>query len=187
VRSPPSATDDPYLVNLIKRCALGDQSALRTIYEILGAWLLGIANRLVRDQSVAEEVVQDAFVQVWHHADRFDATIGSAQAWIASIVRYRALDRRTAETRHINPANLEIGQAEAKGILGGLPPDFSEDGATLQRCLGELKDGPYQSIVLAYVEGYSHAEIADRLGQPLGTVKSWIVRGLEMLKRCLER
>jgi RNA polymerase sigma-70 factor (ECF subfamily) len=182
VRSSPTAPDDFDLANLIKRCAHHDPSALRSLYESQGALLLGIAYRLVgRDQQVAEEVVQDAFLEVWRHAGRFDSSLGSARGWLVSIVRFRALDRRRAEVRH--PL---MGCLDDPGIPPTLPPDFV-DSATLTRCLGELKDGPRKSIVLAYVEGCSHAEIAGRLKEPLGTVKAWIVRGLTMLKRCFER
>jgi RNA polymerase sigma-70 factor, ECF subfamily len=178
--------DDSDLADLIKRCAHGDEKALPTLYESLAAWLLGIANRLVRDRSVAEEVVQDAFMQVWRHADRFDPTIGTALAWIVGIVRYRAIDRLREEGCRIR-SDLEIGQAEVDGLWNTLPPAFCEEKATLRRCLDELKDNSRRSIVLSYVYGCNHAEIAKLLGGPVGTVKSWIGRGLKLLKECFER
>jgi RNA polymerase sigma-70 factor (ECF subfamily) len=101
-------------------------------------------------------------------------------------VRYRALDLLESEGRQPRGA-MEIGEADATGALGGVEPPAFEDRGALRGCLGELKDGARRSIVLAFVEGFSHAEISETLGQPLGTVKSWILRGLEALRECMDR
>ncbi len=182
-----TGSTDQDLAELIRLCAAGQQTALRMLYEHLAPQLLGIALRLVGSRSLAEEALQDAFVQVWNHAGRYDASLGSPRTWIIGIVRYRALDLRRAEGRHVRATDLEVMDAEAAHLIDGVAPGFSESRAALTRCLQELNDGPRSSILLAYVDGCSHTEISERLGQPLGTVKSWVLRGLGSLKRCLER
>jgi RNA polymerase sigma-70 factor (ECF subfamily) len=182
----PLPTDDD-LAPLIRRCAAGDVSALRAIYRGHAALMLGLAVRMLADRRLAEEAVQDAFVQIWRNAARFEPGMGTGQAWVLGILRFRALDLRASETRRAPPGTMEIDDAQAAGAIAGVPPEPVEERAALKACLGELKDGPRRSIVLAYVEGCSHAEIAERLEQPLGTVKSWILRGLGALRDCLER
>ncbi|HYE00387.1 MAG TPA: sigma-70 family RNA polymerase sigma factor [Alphaproteobacteria bacterium] len=181
------ALDDAQLARLLASCAHGDAMALRAIYDDLAPMLLGVALRIVGSRALAEEVVQDAFVQIWRGAARFEAALGSPRGWMVGIVRYRALDRRDAEGRHARPGDVEIGEADAAQMLVSPASDDAADGAALARCLGELADGPRRCIVTAYVEGLTHAEIAERLAQPLGTVKSWIARGLSVLRRCMER
>jgi RNA polymerase sigma-70 factor, ECF subfamily len=172
---------------LLAACAGGDRSALHRLYRDMAPQLLGIALRLLGSRPLAEEVLQDAFVQIWRNAGRFDPALGSAEAWMVGILRYRALDRREAERRHVRPGDLSLDEADDAGVLGSQPLRFGEEALTLLRCLNELNEGAKQSIVLAYLEGCSQGEIAERMGQPLGTVKSWILRGLDALRRCLDR
>lgn len=184
--APLPASTDTDLDRLVARCAEGDARALRAVYDALSGLLLGVAIRILNDRRLAEEAVQDAFVQIWRNAARFDPAMGTARAWIVGMVRYRALDLRDAEGRAPRGA-MEIGEADAAGAIGGEAPPAFEDRGALRLCLGELKDGPRRSILLAFVEGCSHPEIAERLGQPLGTVKSWILRGLGALRECMDR
>lgn len=178
---------DETMAALLSRCAGRDRRALRQLYDAMSPVMLGVAMRMLRSRSLAEEAVQDAFVQVWDRAGQFDPSLGSPRAWLLGILRYRALDRLDAEARHRRLDGVELDEAAQGGLLPPVAPDVSEDSVGVRRCLGELADGPQRSILLAYVEGCSHGEIAERLGEPLGTVKSWILRGLQSLKRCLER
>lgn len=167
------------LVRLIGRCAARDPAALRHLYDAMAPVLFGIALRLLRNRAHAEETVQETFLQIWRNADRFDAGRGSPRAWMIGILRYRALDRLETETRHTPDGELPDVAAEL--------PVGIEDRRALSDCLGELPETWRRSIVLSFVEGYSHSEIADRTGTKLGTVKSWILRALGALKKCLDR
>ncbi|WP_037461377.1 sigma-70 family RNA polymerase sigma factor [Skermanella stibiiresistens] len=187
VAKPTEAAEDGQ-ADLIRRCADGDSRALRALYDHHGGLLLALALRMLGDRRLAEEVVQDTFVQVWRNAGRFDRAFGSARGWIIGILRHRALDMRDRERRSGGPpGTMEIGEAELAGAIEGIEPPAFEDRGALRGCLGELKEGPRRSITLAYMDGCSHQEIARHLDQPLGTVKSWILRGLSALRECLER
>lgn len=179
------ATDD--VGRLILRCAAGERASLRALYVAMAPMLLGLAARMLGDQRLGEEAVQDCFVQVWRNAGQFDPALGGGRSWMIGILRFRAIDLRDSERRRapVNPMEMEV--ADQTGALGATPPPPLDDRMALRHCLGQLKDAARHSIMMAYVEGCSHAEIAERLGQPLGTVKSWILRGLASLRECLER
>lgn len=165
-------------------CARGEHEALRRLFDMEAAKMLGVAIRILRRRDLAEEAVQDTFVRIWRHAARFDPARGSARAWIYAILRNRALtilrqaDRETAQS----PAELEerSDQAVIQAAWFGL-----DESHALKRCLEELDEAKRQGILMAYVLGYTHGEIAGRLGAPLGTTKAWVRRGLKMLRECL--
>ncbi len=172
---------------LIRRCALGERAGLRALYGLAAPMMLGLAVRMLGDRRLGEEAVQDCFVQVWRNAAQFDPGLGSGRSWMIGILRFRAIDLREAERRRRPPRPVDVDLADAAGDLGAAEPPPLDDRMALRDCLGRLMDGARSSIVMAYVEGRSHAEIAERLDQPLGTVKSWILRGLASLRECLER
>lgn len=169
---------------MLAACAAGDRKALRAIYEREAPILLGVAQRIVRRREVAEEVIQDAFVQVWRHASTYDASLGSARAWIFAIVRNRALNS-VRDERHIPVDDQALSSLMIEANAIEEPVARLAEGSALRRCLEVLDERRRHSIVLAYVWGYSHGEIAGRLGVPLGTVKAWIRRSLAALKECL--
>ena len=175
------------LALLIQGCARSEAAALRTIYDRHAPFLMGVAQRILRDRALAEEALHDAFMQIWRNAARFDGALGTAEAWVVAIVRYRALDRREREARHARTGDVPFDEAEAAGVMGEVAPEVRAEGMTLQRCLQNLRPEARQSILLAYVQGCSHPEIASLLGHPLGTVKTWISRGLAALKRCIDQ
>lgn len=167
-------------------CARGDRTALRQLYDAIAPWLLGVAIRIVRRRDIAEEVVQDAFVQIWRNAAAFDPQRGAARAWLVSIVRYRALDalrRSSGEMLTAVPQDDTVVDT-TPDVLQLLTE--RQSAAALYRCLGELEEPRRRAVVLAFIDGLSHGEVAARLGSPLGTVKSWIRRSLERLRTCLE-
>jgi RNA polymerase sigma-70 factor, ECF subfamily len=186
VAKPTDFSDDGQ-IDTIRRCARGDASALRLLYDRHAGLLLSLALRMLGDRQLAEEAVQDTFVQVWRNADRFDPALGSARTWMISILRYRALDLRERRLRQEPAGAIGLDEAEITGALGGGEAPGFEDRGALRSCLGELREGPRDSILLAYLGGCSHQEISRQLDQPLGTVKSWILRGLAALRECLER
>ena len=168
-------------------CGRGDGAALQQIYRAMAAQLFGIALRIVRRRELAEDVLHEAFLQIWRRADRFDQTRGAARPWIIAIVRYRALDALRRAQREIPTETPVLDD------VADLSPDalaavtLNRDAEHLSRCLGELAAPAQKCVLLAYVEGYSQSEIAARLATPVGTVKSWIRRSLVALKQCLER
>jgi RNA polymerase sigma factor, sigma-70 family len=173
-----SVADDG-LGQLLRRCAERDPQALKAIYDAMAPTMLGVALRLLRNRPHAEETLQDAFLQIWRNADRYDQSRGSPKAWMIGILRYRALDRLETERRH-------TGTDELPDVAADMPVGI-EDSRALATCIEELPETWRKSVMLSYVEGYSHSEIAERTDTPLGTVKSWIVRALAALKKCMER
>ncbi|MCW3475454.1 sigma-70 family RNA polymerase sigma factor [Limobrevibacterium gyesilva] len=172
------------LTDLLASVARGDRAALRAIYVRQSTRLFGIAMAILRDRSSAADVLQDAFLKVWERARQFDAARGSAEAWLAAIVRHAALDVARTRGREVASDDPNLGDS-------AIDPDAlealmaSESGARLRDCLGRLEAKNRQGIVLAFVHGLSHPEIAAKLDAPLGTVKAWIRRGLLSLRECL--
>lgn len=180
-RAAPSAADDT--AALLLRCAGGDRGAFRLLYDRWGGRLHGIALRITRQAALAADATHDAFVQVWQQAHRFDPARGSAEAFLVSLVRYRALDivrRRAREVPGYEPDERSDETPDALARLVG-----SAEGAALRRCLGLLDDERRRLVVMAFVEGLSHSELAAKMSVPLGTVKSWIRRSLLSLRECL--
>jgi RNA polymerase sigma-70 factor, ECF subfamily len=170
---------------LVAAIAAGDRTALRRLYDAEGGRLLAIAERIVRRRALAEEVVQDALIQVWQKAASFDAAIGSARAWIYTIVRHRALnvlrDGAREDLLDLDEVTALTDQATvAEDAFERLP---RED--RLRGCLEALDPAKRKSVLLSYVAGYSHGEIAGLLKVPVGTAKSWVRRALTALKDCM--
>ncbi len=175
---------EPDLTSLLGSVAKGDRAALRAIYVRQSTRLFGIAMAILRDRPAAADVLQDGFLKVWERARQFDPSRGNAEVWLASIIRYGALDVARTRGREIATDDPNLGDtAIDPDALDALTT--AEEGARLKACLAKLEPKNRQGIVLAFVHGLSHPEIAQRLDQPLGTVKSWIRRGLHSLRECL--
>jgi RNA polymerase sigma-70 factor (ECF subfamily) len=170
---------------LIEAVGRGSQGALKRLYEIESRRLFGIALRIVHRPEIAADVLQEAFVQIWQNAAAFSAERGAGAAWLTGIVRFRALDAVRKLGRETLTDDPALGDA-------ALDPDVIEkidavaEAGALKRCLRLLDDEQRRCIVLAFVHGMSHPEIAGRIKAPLGSVKSWIRRGLLSLRRCLQ-
>ncbi len=180
----PRDDGDAMLRALLSRCASGDAAAFRSLYSAQAGRMHGLALRITRDPALAADAMHDAFVQVWKQAVRFDPDRGAAGAWLTSIVRYRALDitrRRVREQPGYEPPDQEDESPDALAQLVS-----STEGAALRRCMEELEPDRRALLISAYAEGLSHSELAEKTGNPLGTIKSWIRRSLASLKRCLE-
>ncbi len=172
------------LGDLLGQVAQGDRAALRAIYVRQSTRLFGIAMAIMRDRTAAADVLQDSFLKIWQRAGQFDPSRGEGQVWISSIVRHAALDAARARGREIPTDDPGLGdtmlEPEALDRL-----QASEESTRLHECLQKLPQANREGIVMAFVHGLSHPEIAARLDQPLGTVKSWIRRGLLSLRECL--
>lgn len=171
-------------------CARGDEQALRNIYDRDARQLLGVALRIVRRRQVAEDVLHDAFLAIWTRSSSFDPRRGAGRGWIYSVVRHQALDVVRASGREVSADEeaLDTLGSEAVAADGGALVDAFErrqDMGRLHDCLVGLDESKRNSILYAYVDGCSHAEIAARMQSPLGTIKAWIKRGLSALKECM--
>lgn len=173
------------LENALFACAKGDKDGLRLIFEREGGRLVALAERIVRRRELAEEVVQEAFIRIWTHAHQYAGDGGSARGWIYAIVRNRALNMLRDGKREEVTDEIEVLQErdQLQHILAAW--DALDRGSRLRECLGALDDTKRRGILMAYVGGYTHGEIAGRLLIPLGTAKSWIRRGLTALRECM--
>ncbi len=193
-----AALKQAQLAELLSRVSLGDRVAFRTLYEQSSAHLLGVILRIQRNRAVAEEVLQEVFVAVWQSAQSFNPALSQASTWLSSVARNRAIDslrRAQAAPQTVNRYQVD-GDQEEKDMLQDLPSEDlgpldlleqASDARALQHCMQELNKAQRRSLALAFYQGLTHAEVADQLGEPLGTVKSWVRRGLLTLKSCLER
>lgn len=188
------------LAGLLSRIALGDRQAFESLYRITSAQLFGIVLRINRDRSQAEEVLQEVFVNVWRSASGFDGRLAQPFTWLTSVARNKAIDslrRRSSEPATVSRFQgsdddgdgerdlLESMASEADGPLDLL--DQAAQANALARCMENLSGDQRSSLALAFYQGLSHAEVAEHLRQPLGTVKSWLRRGLQSLRQCLDR
>ena len=177
------------LTDLLHGTAQGRQAAFQELYGLVSPQLFAVLLRILKRRDLAEEALQDALLSVWRNAASYSAEKGAPMTWLVSICRYRALDslRRTRHEVRLDP---DAEDGEGGGVAdaqeaGGEMISKAEERA-LDDCMQRLNDGQRASIKLAYVDGCTHEEIAASLKSPVGTVKSWVRRGLESLKRCLE-
>lgn len=190
--SSPAADRAGLLAALLARTALADQAAFAELYRRTAAQLFAVALRILRDRGTAEEILQEAYVSVWHRAGSYDAAKGQPLTWLVSVVRHRCLDqirKRDIDTVSLAPVDGDEPEVEF-AAEGPTPVELLLEGAaarSVRVCVDALEGSQKQAIALAFYQGLTHAELASHLRQPLGTVKSCIRRGLERLKRCLDR
>jgi RNA polymerase sigma-70 factor (ECF subfamily) len=183
----PLDPDQTRLANLLARSALGDRAAFADLYGATRSKLFAVSLRIVRERSLAEEVLQDSFVNIWKHAADYAQAKSAPSTWMTAIVRNRSLDilRRPREEADVDGV-LTTGLVD-EGASPQREAELRGEAHSLQDCLQELEAEQRQSIALAFYHGLSHSELADHLRRPLGTVKTHIRRGLAKLKDCLMR
>ena len=184
---PPPDAQALRLAELLAQSALKNQRAFASLYELTAPKLYGVALRILRRQDWAEEVLQECYVNIWNHAGDYAVQKSAPLTWMTSIVRNRSLDwlrrpRQEATGQEYDIA-VEAWQDDSPGPLESLMASSEAD--ALARCLQQLEAKQRQSIMLAFFHGLSHSELAGHMKQPLGTVKTWVRRGLERLKGCL--
>ena len=182
-------TDDQ-LYHLLAAVALQDRKAFRTLYDATSAKLFGFARRVLHKDELAEEAVQDAFVAIWHAASSYQVHLASPLTWMATIVRNKALDILRRARADGQDAQVELGDDDGLADLAAGPFEqaaLSRDGRALAACMETLAGRQRQAIGMAYLHDLSHSEVAGRLGLPIGTVKTWIRRGLDRLRECLAK
>ncbi|HBS26721.1 MAG TPA: RNA polymerase subunit sigma-24 [Gammaproteobacteria bacterium] len=178
---------DPY-TELLGLCAQGDEQAFSRLYTMTSPKLFSLCLRLMKSKAAAEEVLQEGFVKIWTKSGTFDRSKASALTWMTTVVRNRALD--VLRSKKSRPVEVDM---EYEGM------DFASEDLTplatvgmgwsaerISKCMEELQETQRKSILMAYYYGYTHEEISRKLEAPLGTVKAWVRRGIDRLRKCLQ-
>jgi len=176
--------NEEHLRSALAATASGDRKAFADLYRMASPTLMAVALRVLARRDAAEDVLQEAFLAIWDKASQYQAERGAPLAWMAMVVRHRAIDRVRRERRRGEDVFASPDEA------GDVPSmTAAADGATrdVLACLARLPPAPRQALWLALRHGFTHEEVAARVDRPLGTVKSWIRRGLLDLKECLDR
>jgi RNA polymerase sigma factor (sigma-70 family) len=186
------------LSRLLARASLGDRAAFATLYERTSSHLFAVVLRITRDRAQAEDILQEVYVNVWRAASSFDAAQSQPLTWLTSIARNRAIDslRRGQTQPRLRTASAALDSRDGEDDVYGTVADDAPgpldllsraaEARALAACLDKLSALQRQSVALAFYQGLSHAEVAEQLRQPLGTVKSWVRRALMTLKSCLQ-
>lgn len=169
------------LGGLLLAIGRGEKEALAQLYREQAPVVLGVLLRLTQNRAQAEDLLQEGMVRLWHKAELFNPEQGSAQAWLFSLFRHLALDQLRQQGRR-RRLLLQVSEAEPEEEM-----EMPSSHPDLQHCLALLSGQSRQALELCYRHGLTHEEISHHLGTPLGTVKSWLKRGLERLKSCLCR
>jgi RNA polymerase sigma-70 factor, ECF subfamily len=165
-------------------CADGEREAFERLYRLTSARLYAVARRMLRSEALAQECLQDAYISIWRNAGRYRSDRSAPLTWMTSIVRNRALDILRVATREVAMDDPKIaGLLDAAAPLDGTQgPDYVPE---LHPCLEQLREEQRECLRLAYFDGLSHAQVAERMTVPIGTVKSWVRRALLQLRDCL--
>ena len=184
--------DSAALQQDLSRTALGDRVAFQRVYRATSSHLFGVALRILNRRDLAEDALQEAFVNVWHNAASYQAAASQPMTWLIAIVRNKALDYLRSAQRH---AADSLDESDEDGstidVVDDRPNPMqllvqATEGLRIRACMDKLDASHRQSLALAYYHGLSHSEVAEQMRAPLGSVKAWVRRGLERLKKCLE-
>lgn len=189
------ATDDKHSAQLktwLAAVARRDGAAFRLLYEATSAKLFGFALRILIKRELAEEALQESFVNIWNNAAGYQASLAAPMAWMTAIVRNKALDilRRQDDTVEIDSDTFDKDVMVALESTGPTPIEalqLSGEAKALARCFAQLEGLHRQAIALAFYHDLTHSEVAAQMKQPIGTIKTWIRRGLERLRTCLSQ
>lgn len=183
-------TDAVLLARLLAETAAGDVRAFRQLYDASSAHLFGVLLRILERRDWAEEALQDCYLRVWQKAETYAPDKGAPLTWLQTIARYRALDLLRARRPEVGMPDEEDAPPLTFADGDAVDPEARaverEGLGQLAGCMDALAPEQRRSVLLAYYEGYTHAELARVLKAPLGTVKSWVRRGLLLLRECLE-
>jgi len=175
------------IAHLLAEVASGSRDAFERLYQRTSSKLFGVCLRLMPDRAEAEDVLQEVYVGIWHKAGQFDPARASPITWLAMIARNKAIDRLRAMPAASTQAPVEMAERAADPSASPLhDAEASNDSARLHWCMEQLDDRRRSLIRTAFFDGATYEELAARVGSPLGTVKSWIRRGLLQLRACLE-
>lgn len=182
---------DADLNKLLKQTAAGNQQSFKALYELISPKILAFLMQMLGDRHFAEDALQDAMVQVWNNASTYDEHKAKASTWIVGIARNRALDqlRKSGRLKEVlRDGEYSIGEALYRENTESSEEPMSDvTSGRLVLCMDELGDDPRACIKLAYINGFTFREIAIGQRQSIGTVKSWVRRGLQKLRECMDR
>lgn len=178
------------LAVLLDQIKQGDQQAFAKLYQLSASKLNGIAMLLMRDKEKANEVLHDAFIQIWQHAEKYDASLAEPMTWMSGIVRFRALDllrkqnrRLEGKLQHVSELDADTLESKINWQHKQLDTDRLPEG--MKHCLTQLPDSQRDAIYFAYLFGHSREEIAHIFETTVNTVKSWLHRGVRSLQQCM--
>jgi RNA polymerase sigma factor (sigma-70 family) len=176
------------LSDALRRVAQQDQSALEEVYAATHAKLFGICLRISKDREEAEDALQEVYVKVWRSAASFDPARGSPITWLATLARNRAIDnlRSSARSRGTEPIEAALNAPDPQKDAFSAASE-SQDHARLAHCIGQLNRHQSSAIRSAFLDGATYSQLAERGNVPVGTMKSWIRRGLMRLRDCLDQ
>lgn len=185
-------TPDDELIALLDRIGQRDEAALKGLYDQTASKLYGVALRILGNRDWAEDVLQESFLAVWRVGADYRASLSPPMAWLGMVVRSRALDflrKRRSDRLHLTQ---ELSEEHADSVEGDAPSPLdatqaSQQAQALHQCLSRLDNKQREVVSLAYLRDLSHGELAAQLRIPLGTVKTWIRRGLDQLRNCMAR
>jgi RNA polymerase sigma factor (sigma-70 family) len=189
------ASDDQHAAHLkflLAATARKDAAAFRSLYDATSAKLFAFALRILIKRELAEEVLQESFVNIWNNASSYQSSLAAPMTWMTTIVRNKAFDmlRRLDDTVEIDADTFDKEVMDALESTNPTPIEalqMSGDAKALANCLSKLEGLHRQAIALAFYHDLSHSEVAEQMKLPIGTVKTWIRRGLERLRLCLSR
>lgn len=178
------------LLPLLSATAKGDKQAFAELYKSTSGKMFAISLKMLKNRAQAEEALQDAFVKVWHNASDYQSNKGAVMSWMISIIRYRSLDlirhNKVRKEQGLSNDNNYDTEPTTEHEEASLEIEYeSSSDNKLVDCIEQLEQKQRQVIHLAYYKGLTHHELVDHVSSPLGTVKSWIRRGLQQLQRCL--
>ncbi len=186
----PQGSQESDIADLLSKTAQGDRAAFRALYDATSAQLFGVALQFAKRRELAEDIAQDAYMAIWQKAAQYAPSRGTPLAWMCMIVRNRAIDRLRAQARR--PQTQSLDDPETPGPLAAAEATLANKAASAPNCAFDMDKAlralplvQRQAVLLAFVEGLTHVELAERLNAPLGTVKSWVRRGLAALKEDL--
>lgn len=174
------------LADLLDSIKTRNQAALSELYKEVSPRLFGIQMRILKDEDIAEDALQETFIKIWKNAAVYDRQKSVPRVWLNAIARNQALDilRRARARADVNLFSVDPDTAESRLFTLGLEARMA-DNELLNICLDRLKDGSKRCLIGMYCDGYTQDELASLLDRPLGTVKSWIKRGLRNLRECI--
>ena len=182
--------DDDNLPELLARVALQDRAAFERLYRVTCAHLFSVSFRILRSESKADEILQEAYVNIWHNAVGYKASAGTPMTWLINVVRNKSIDLLRARKReHASTSEIDDEALNVAANPADEPQQLLDDSlikSKINDCMRALPSTQRQALALAYYRGMVHTDIARVLNAPLGTAKGWVRRGLDQLKSCLE-
>lgn len=171
----------------MQRIALGDRQAFSDLYDATSAKLFGIALRVLRDRGAAEDVLQESYLKIWRHADRYATTGHSPMTWLATIARNTAIDRLRATRARPTDGDALLEDIPSAAATGEDYSIAASEAGRIQNCLKELPQDRQRAVIGAYLDGLSYDDLAKRHEVPRATIGTWLRRGLISLRECLSR